>query len=158
MLPCIKQSWRWRFSGSHKEAERALQESKFLIANHPSCLQSGPHHSRYVSLLQRLAPLPKMSAYREYVIETYLNSGEPSGSSVRARPMAGQGIPVTWKVDCSKSMRRTHPVGTKFLLLGRPAGGHLEAEFLYCNPRADYEVLSENEAIQFIRKHFATRT
>lgn len=98
-----------------------------------------------------------MSAYREYVIETYANAGEPSPSGVRARPMAGQGVPTTWKVECSKAMRNSHRPGTKFLLLGRSAGGHLEAEFLYCNPRADYKFLSPEEADEFIRKIFAAR-
>jgi len=97
-----------------------------------------------------------MSAYREYVIETYTNTGEPSASSVRARPMAGQGVPATWKVECSRSMRQSHPVGTRFLLFGRPAGGQLEAEFLYCNPRADYKILSREQALEFIRKNFTT--
>lgn len=97
-----------------------------------------------------------MSAYRDYVIETYVNAGEPSSSGVRARPMAGQGVPTTWKVECSKTMRHSHAPGTKILLLGRTAGGHLEAAFLYCNPRADYTVLSSEEAHEFIRKNFAS--
>lgn len=95
-----------------------------------------------------------MFAYRHYIIETYSNTGEPSRSSIRARPMAGQGVPTAWKVECSKSMRHSYPVGTRFLLLGRPAGGHLEAMFLYCNPRADFKVVSEEVALAFIRKNF----
>jgi hypothetical protein len=93
-----------------------------------------------------------MPVYREYVIETYRNPGEPSANKVRARPLDGQGIPATWSVECSTSMRNDYPVGTKFLLLGRPAGGKLEAEFLYCKPRAEFRVLTQQEANEFISK------
>lgn len=97
-----------------------------------------------------------MIAYREYIIETFANPGEPSGSRIRARPAPGQGVPTSWRVECSRSMRNSHPVGTLFLLLGRPAGGDLEAPFLYCNPRAEYKVVSREEATKFIRSNLAS--
>lgn len=97
-----------------------------------------------------------MSFYREYIIETFLNPGEPSASRIRARPLQGQGVPTSWRVECSRPMRHSHPVGTLFLLMGRAAGGDLEAPFLYCNPRANYKVVSREEANEIIRTRFAS--
>lgn len=50
------------------------------------------------------------------VVETFLNSGEPSSASYRVRPVPGQGHPNTMRVQCSRAMRHSAPLGTKFRL------------------------------------------
>jgi len=52
----------------------------------------------------------------EIVVETFLNSKESSRSSIRVRPVAGQGIPTTVRIECSKGMRDSCTVGQMFLL------------------------------------------
>lgn len=55
-----------------------------------------------------------MGRYTPVVIETYLAQGEASETIVRARPVAGQGFDTGMHVECSKSMRYSYPVGTRF--------------------------------------------
>lgn len=91
-----------------------------------------------------------MSHYREVVIETFKNRGEASGSSVRARPVSGQGLDSGMKVECSSKMRKGHPVGTKFLLQAKFANREGGPSFLYAHYNSPYRVLSDSEAAQFI--------
>ncbi|NOQ15004.1 MAG: hypothetical protein GQ583_11080 [Methyloprofundus sp.] len=53
-----------------------------------------------------------MAHYRQVIIETYKSIGDGSGKSIRARPISGQGLGVSMKVECSSKMRKSHPVGT----------------------------------------------
>jgi len=57
-----------------------------------------------------------MSNYRKIVIETYSGAREGSTGAPPARPLPGQGLDTNLKVECSGSMRRNHPIGTKFLI------------------------------------------
>ena len=71
------------------------------------------------------------SPYRQIVVETY--KGPPRGAhgSIRARPVSGQFYPSTMNVECSRSMRKNYPVGTKFRIYAKEVareGGHT---FLY---------------------------
>lgn len=50
------------------------------------------------------------------IVETFLNEGEPSSASFRVRPIGGQAFPTTMRVQCSKAMRHSFPLGTKFRL------------------------------------------
>lgn len=50
------------------------------------------------------------------IVETFLNPGEPSSADYRVRPVSGQAFPITMRVQCSRAMRRAHPLGTKFRL------------------------------------------
>ena len=52
-------------------------------------------------------------AYSYVIIETLLAPGEFSHNSIRARPITGQGFPANMRVECSTSMRKKYPVGTK---------------------------------------------
>lgn len=52
----------------------------------------------------------------DIVVETYLSIGESSRSVIRVRPLSGQGIPTSTKVECSKSIRENHPVGQLFII------------------------------------------
>ena len=55
--------------------------------------------------------------YRYAIIETYRSYGESSRHSIRARPLPGQGLSTSLKVECSSSMRErafTIPVRVEF--------------------------------------------
>lgn len=50
------------------------------------------------------------------IVETFLNIGEPSSAPFRVRPIPGQVVSTTMRVQCSKAMRHAYPLGTKFKL------------------------------------------
>ena len=94
-----------------------------------------------------------MSHYREIVIETFENQGEPASERIRARPVTGQGLSTALRVECSEKMREGHPVGTKFKItakLTRKEGG---AEFLYSHYNWPYFVLTTEEASIYIKNN-----
>ena len=92
-----------------------------------------------------------MSDYREIVIETYHNRGEPSRRGIRARPLPGQGLPVDLKVECSSSMRERHAVGTRFIVGCKLTDREGGAPFLYTHHQWPYRVVTHSEAEEFIR-------
>jgi hypothetical protein len=61
------------------------------------------------------------------IVETFLNVGEPSSAEYRVRPVSGQAFPPSMRVQCSKALRRSHRLGTKFrfpvTLVQRQDGG-----------------------------------
>lgn len=85
------------------------------------------------------------SVYDWYLIETYLAVGEPSANRVRARPVAGQGLPWETKVECSSRMRNAHPVGTTFRVRAQVVENANGATFLYSHFSWPYEVVSPSE-------------
>lgn len=93
--------------------------------------------------------------YRHYVVETYRAVGEPSGASIRARPLAGQGLETRMNVECSNSMRRKHPIGTKLKIKATITSREGGPSFLYTHHSWRYEVLSDVEAAAFIKSQFA---
>jgi len=92
----------------------------------------------------------EMSAYREIVVETFENRGEPARERIRARPMAGQGLSTSLRVECSAKMRGNHPIGTKLKILAKVTKKEGGTPFLYCHFSWPYEVLSDIEAAAFI--------
>lgn len=91
-----------------------------------------------------------MSNYRKVVVETYQNTQGGSSKSVRARPVAGQGLSTGMNVECSSKMRKGHPVGTKFLLEAKVTNREGGADFLYAHYNAPYEVLSDTQTKDFL--------
>ena len=76
------------------------------------------------------------------IVETFRATGEPSSASLRVRPVAGQNYSPQVRVECSKAMRQSAPVGATFRLAVkevRREGGEL---FLYSNYRDAWERLS----------------
>lgn len=88
--------------------------------------------------------------YRYVVIETYQSHGEFSRHSIRARPLPGQGLPTSMKVECSASMRERHPVGTKFKVWAKIKATD-DAPHLYTSWQWAYEVFSDQDAQAFIK-------
>ena len=57
-----------------------------------------------------------MSEYRKIIVETYKYSGGGSSSSIRARPVSGQGLDTSMNVECSSKMRKNSPIGSIIML------------------------------------------
>lgn len=94
-----------------------------------------------------------MSYYRYVVIETYRNIHGGSSKSVRARPLAGQGLDTTMNVECSSKMRTGHPIGTKFLLQAKITDREGGEPFLYAHYNTPYRVINDGESKKFIEKN-----
>ena len=92
--------------------------------------------------------------YRHYVVRSYRHTGGGSSKSIRARPVAGQGVDSAMKVECSSSMRKSHPVGTYFKIWAKVTDREGGPPFLYTNFDWAYTVLTEDEALAFITKTF----
>jgi len=97
-----------------------------------------------------------MSHYRYFIIETYENKGEPSSKKVRARPVAGQGVPKTLNVECSVAMREAHQVGTLFKVDCKVTDRE-GTTFLYRHYTWPYLVVTKMQAMQFIEQSFAVQ-
>jgi hypothetical protein len=95
----------------------------------------------------------QQTPYRDVVIETYRNRGEPSRAKIRARPVPGQGLSPNMKVECSSSMRERHPVGTKFIVQCKVTDREGGAEFLYTSFYWDFRVVTDVQAKAFIHEH-----
>lgn len=91
--------------------------------------------------------------YREIIIETFRNPGEPAAESIRARPLHGQGLSTSMRVECSSKMREKHPVGTKLKIRAKITDREGGTKFLYCHYSWPYVVLSEKEAFKFIKEN-----
>jgi len=102
-----------------------------------------------VSRENRLA----MNNYCAVVIETYRNTHGGSSKSIRARPLPGQGLDTAMNVECSSSMRKEHPVGSKFLIQAKVTSRENGTPFLYSHYRSSYQVLSDEEAGEIIKKN-----
>lgn len=96
-----------------------------------------------------------MSNYRKVVIETYQNIHGGSSKSIRARPIAGQGLSTEMNVECSSKMRKGHPVGTKFLLEAKVTSREGGSDFLYAHYNAPYEVISDGDVKAFLNSSAA---
>jgi len=88
--------------------------------------------------------------YHDVLIETFHHHGERSKHSIRARPLAGQGLPTSMRVECSSSMREQHPVGSIFKVSACVKGTEMMPH-LYTPYGWTYDVLSSAQAKKFIR-------
>ena len=93
--------------------------------------------------------------YTHIIVETFVSppqSGRHGTVHVRALP--GQGVPYDLVVESPKSMRRNHPVSTKFKIMVR-LKHRGQTPFLYTSWQWAYEVVSDAEAARFIQNVFA---
>ncbi len=79
--------------------------------------------------------------YDQIVIETYKATKSGKSSKIHARPVAGQKFPTTLDVECSRAMRRDHPIGTKFRVWAKLTDLKGGGEFLYTSWRWKYEIV-----------------
>lgn len=97
-----------------------------------------------------------MSHYRYFIIQTYENRGEPSNKKVRARVIPGQGVSSSLNVECSAEMRETYPPGTLFKVDCKVTDRE-GTEFLYRHFSWPYEVVTPEQAMQFIAHRFSAQ-
>ncbi len=92
-----------------------------------------------------------MTSEREVIVETFLPSGEASRSAVRVRPIAGQGFSSALRVQCSKKMRESYAVGTRFVLtlkiMGR--GGPV---YLHAHHDAPFRLATEEDTRRLLAR------
>lgn len=81
------------------------------------------------------------SPYRQVIIETYRGPARGDHGSIRARPIAGQFYPTTMHVECSKEMRRLHPLGTRFRVYAKETSKEDGPAFLYTHYSWPYDVI-----------------
>lgn len=95
----------------------------------------------------------------EIVVETFLNPKESSRSPIRVRPVAGQGISTSVRVECSKSMRSSSGVGQMFLLAVQWKDNDPSKNCLYSSYRHtdSWQKVSVEEAKNFIVRQFGVR-
>lgn len=75
------------------------------------------------------------------IVETFSAGGESSSAKIRVRPVAGQGFPSTMRVECSRAMRESAPVGSKFRLWVKETSREGGVPFLYSNPNDKWEMV-----------------
>lgn len=95
-----------------------------------------------------------MSHYKQILIETYVNTSGGSSHSIRARPVKGQKIDVSLNVECSSKMRKSNPVGTKFLIEAKMTSREGGNPFLYAHYNSPYEVVSEQRVKEWMAQNF----
>ncbi|TXD98342.1 hypothetical protein ES754_05300 [Psychrobacter frigidicola] len=91
-----------------------------------------------------------MSSYKDVVIETYINTKGGSSKSIRARPIAGQSFDTSMNVECSSKMRKSYPVGTRFLIQAKISEREGGTPFLYAYYNAPYRIVAEREIEELI--------
>ena len=84
-----------------------------------------------------------LEPYRSVVVESYrsMATGGLHGD-IHIRPVAGQHVSVSLHVECSKSLSRNYPVGTRFRLKAKLTDRKDGGEFLYSYHGWHVEVLS----------------
>ena len=80
--------------------------------------------------------------YQLVEVESYLPA-ETGGlhGKVHSRPCEGQGLPRNMHVECSKSLSKNYPVGTRFRIQAKLTDREDGGEFLYSYFGWSYEVL-----------------
>jgi hypothetical protein len=73
------------------------------------------------------------------IVETFRARGEASSSPVRVRPVPGQGYSPDTRVECSKGMRTSAPIGSRFRIWVKETRKEGGKTFLYSNPRDPWE-------------------
>lgn len=89
--------------------------------------------------------------YRDVIIETFRHTGGNSKHSIRARPLPGQGLLTSMRVECSSSMREGNPLGTLFKVRAK-IKDTVQEPHLYTSWQWAYEIVSAEDAADFIAK------
>lgn len=81
------------------------------------------------------------SNYSQIVVETYHAVKAGKSSRIHVRPVAGQPYPQTMDVECSRTMRKAYPIGTKFRIWAKEADREGGKPFLYSHFDWPFEVV-----------------
>lgn len=90
--------------------------------------------------------------YRYVLIQTYVAQAEQSKHHLRARPLPGQGLSTSMRVECSAKMREAYPPGTIFKVTAKVKDTDREPH-IYTSWQWQYAVISVEEAAEFIRRN-----
>jgi hypothetical protein len=71
-----------------------------------------------------------MPAYPKIIVEKFFGLPRGDKGEIRVRPAKGQPYPPSLVVECSKSFRGQHPVGTKLLVSVKLCTNREGTEFL----------------------------
>ncbi len=82
-----------------------------------------------------------LSEYTQIIVETYSGRKPGKSSLIHARPIADQVYPTNMDVECSRPMRKEHPVGTKFRIYVKETAREGGKPFLYTHYKWPYEVV-----------------
>ena len=87
-----------------------------------------------------------MAKPREPYVSIIVESYRPASTAglhgdIHVRPIAGQGYATSLQVECSRSLVRNYPVGTRFRIRAKLTDLKGGGEFLYSYYGWDYEVL-----------------
>jgi hypothetical protein len=75
-------------------------------------------------------------------VESYIADRTSSlHGTVHIRPVPGEAFPTSLRVECSKSMGRDYPVGTRFRIWAKLTDKEGGRPFLYTSWRWKFEVL-----------------
>lgn len=81
--------------------------------------------------------MAKSGSYQVVIVESFRSTN----GSIRIRPVASEAFPPEMHVECSKSMRSDHPIGTRFRIRAKLTDREDGGEFLYTHYNWKYEVL-----------------
>jgi hypothetical protein len=86
--------------------------------------------------------MPKpWSQYQQVVVETYHGGRVGASSRIHVRPAPGEAFPPTMDVECSRSMRKLYPVGTRFRIYAKETNKEGGKPFLYSHYDWPFEVV-----------------
>lgn len=83
----------------------------------------------------------RWSQYEQVVVETYEARKPGKSSLIHVRPIKDQPFPTAMDVECSRSMRKNYPVGTKFRIWAKVTDREGGKPFLYSHFDWPYEVV-----------------
>ena len=92
----------------------------------------------------------KYSAYETVIVETFREYGAQTNTTIRVRPLPGQGYSADIRVECSREMRNSHPIGTIFEVRAKLTDREGGPDFLYSNFNWPYKVVTQEEARKII--------
>nr|WP_320143653.1 hypothetical protein [uncultured Cohaesibacter sp.] len=83
------------------------------------------------------------SDYQQVIVETYEASRHGRGRAIHVRPVEGEAYPTTMDVECSRSMRKHYPVGTRFRIYAKETSREGSKPFLYSHFNWPHEMVSD---------------
>lgn len=115
------------------DMNRPPEESFLPIERHMSfkraLSQNEIHSVRTKNIkIEDLKMAQPMEPYIEIAVETYLDHRT---KKIRVRPVAGEMYPQTMAVECARSVRYQHPVGTRFRISAKLTDRDGGGQFLY---------------------------
>lgn len=81
--------------------------------------------------------------YNQVIVETYEATKSGKKSKVHVRPIEGEIYPASMDVECSRSMRKDHPIGTRFRIYAKETRREGGKPFLYSHFNWPYEVVDD---------------